>query len=148
MEADVNSVKRPDLITSGGEVFLRRPNGSPAFRLAPPGDERGWAFLAAADFDNDGWIDVALLANVKEGADAWLYRNTCNAERPFSPEPTTKFLVPGVEVCRDGPTAGDWNGDGRADLAGFGPSPVGATADHGPQSSTCLSANRRARSLA
>ena len=33
-----------------------------------------------------------------------------------SREPNAKFVVPGVDVLRDGPTVADFNGDGIADL--------------------------------
>ena len=47
--------------------------------------------MAAADFDHDGWTDVALLANGKEGTTVWLYRNTRNPQQPFAKEPSAKF---------------------------------------------------------
>ena len=119
--ADVNGDHREDLITSGGEIFLREPDGSlaetPTFCLAPPpGDPPGWTFLAAADFDHDGWTDLAFLANGKEGVTVWLYRNTRNPLAPFPSQPSTKFVVRNCAVNRDGPTVADWNGDGIADL--------------------------------
>jgi len=119
--ADVNGDRREDLITSCGDIFLRQPGGSPAetpaFHLTPPsGEPAGWAFMAAADFSKDGRTDVAMVAAAKDGAAVWLYRNTANATAPFPAEPSEKFVVPGVDVCRDGPTVADWNGDGTADL--------------------------------
>jgi glyoxylase-like metal-dependent hydrolase (beta-lactamase superfamily II) len=111
--ADVNGDKRQDLLTSCGDVFLRQTDGSlataPAFHLKPPaGEPKGWAFMAAADFDRDGWPDVALLANGKDGTTVWLYRNTRNAQEPFSKEPGAKFVVP---------EASDFRGDGAPDLS-------------------------------
>jgi len=119
--ADVNGDKREDLIASSGEILLRQADGSladtPAFRLGPPnGEPAGWAFMAAADFDGDGWSDVALLANGNDGAVVWLYRNTRNPAEPFPKEPSAAFTVPGAAVLRDGPTVADWNGDGVPDL--------------------------------
>jgi hypothetical protein len=119
--ADVNGDQREDLLTSGGDMFLRQLNGSfaetPSFRLALPSAEpKGWVFMAAADFDHDGWTDVALLANDKEGTIVWLYRNTRDARGPFGKEPSAKFVVPGTSVNRDGPTVADFNGDAMADL--------------------------------
>ena len=120
--ADVNGDKREDLLASCGDIFLRQPSGvlaaKPAFHLAgPAGSEgKGWVFMAAADFDHDGWIDVALLANTKQGVAVWLYRNTRDAQQPFSKEPSAKFVIPDTVVNRDGPTVADWNGDGVTDL--------------------------------
>jgi metallo-beta-lactamase class B len=120
--ADVNGDGREDLITSCGDIFLRRSNGAlaetPSFHLdPPPGELKGWNFLAAADFDGDGRTDVALLANGKEGTTVWLYRNTGDPREPFSRQPSASFLVPGAEVNRDGPTVADFDGDGIPDLA-------------------------------
>jgi len=122
--ADVNGDKREDLITSCGDIFLRQPDGSltetPAFHLDPPsGESKGWTFMAAGDFDKDGWTDVALLAAGKDGVTVWLYRNTRSPLTPFPKEPSAKFLVPGADVSRDGPTVADWNGDGAADVILF-----------------------------
>jgi glyoxylase-like metal-dependent hydrolase (beta-lactamase superfamily II)/outer membrane protein assembly factor BamB len=119
--ADVDGDRREDLLTSNGDVFLRHPDGSlsdtPDLHLAPPtGEPAGWTFMAAADFDRDGSTDVALLTNGKEGVTVWLYRNTRNARAPFAKEPSAKFLVPEVDVCRDGPTVADGTNDGIADL--------------------------------
>jgi metallo-beta-lactamase class B len=119
--ADVNGDKRDDLITSCGDIFLRQPDGSlaetPAFHLTPPsGESKGWTFLAAADFDHDGWTDVALLANGKDGVIVWLYRNTRDPHAPFPAEPSAKFVVPDAVVNRDGPTVADIDGDGIPDL--------------------------------
>jgi hypothetical protein len=72
--------------------------------------------VAAADFEHSGWTDIVLLANRQSGATVWLYRNTRNPQAPFPKEPSAKFMVPGAEVNRDGPTIADWNGDGISDL--------------------------------
>jgi len=120
--ADVNGDRRDDLIFSSGDVFLRQEDGSlaatPAVRLEPTaGEARGWVFMAAADFDRDGWTDVVLL--VAAGDDATsvsLFRNTRNAQKPFGEKPTAAFVVQGARILRDGPTVADWNADGIADL--------------------------------
>jgi len=120
--ADVSGDGREDLLTSSGDIFLRQPDGSlartPTFHLTPPpGEPQGWAFLAAADFDRDGWTDVTLLANGQDGTTLWLYRNTRNPQEPFPGNPGVKFVVIDATVNRDGPTVADFNGDGVADLA-------------------------------
>jgi hypothetical protein len=119
--ADVNGDKRDDLIFACGDILLRQADGSfeeaASIRLNPPaGESAGWTFLAAADFDKDGWTDIALLAAGKEGAIVWLYRNTRNPKEPFGKEPSAAFVAPGTDILRDGPTVADWNGDGIPDL--------------------------------
>ncbi|HPD15279.1 MAG TPA: FG-GAP-like repeat-containing protein [Planctomycetota bacterium] len=121
--ADVNGDQRDDLIFSTGDIFLRRPDGSfeetPSIHLNPPtgsGEQAGWVFLAAADFDKDGWTDVALLVSGKEGTIVSLYRNTKDPKQPFAEKPSAEFVAKGCDIIRDGPTAADWNGDGVPDL--------------------------------
>jgi hypothetical protein len=90
--ADVNGDQRDDLILSNGDIFPRQADGSlpetAAFHLkTPQGTSPGWTFMAAADFDHDGWTDVAFIANDKDGATIALYRNTRIAEQPFPEKP-------------------------------------------------------------
>ncbi|MGD0091207.1 MAG: FG-GAP-like repeat-containing protein, partial [Planctomycetota bacterium] len=128
--ADVNGDKRDDVILSNGDIFLRQANGAlaetPAFHLVPPqGELPGWTWMAALPLSpsrhregvgGGGWTDVAFVTNVKNGATVWLYRNTHNPEAPFPREPNVKFTIPEAVVLRDGPSVGDWNGDGVPDL--------------------------------
>jgi len=120
--ADVNGDQRDDLIFASGEIYPRQPGGSfspmPDIVLrTPPASPPGWTWMAAADFDHDGWTDVALLSNdEKAGATVWLYRNTRNPKEPFPEKPNAAFTLPGVVVLRDGPTVADWNADGIPDL--------------------------------
>ncbi len=77
--ADVNGDRREDLIFANGDVYLCKENGTlpegPSFHLNPPtGEMKGWTFLAAADFDGDGWTDLALLSHNRGGTTVWLYR--------------------------------------------------------------------------
>jgi len=121
--ADVNGDKRDDLIFSCGDIFLRKADGSfeetPSIRLKTPsgsGEQAGWVFLAAADFDKDGWTDVALLVSGKEGTIVSLYRNTKDPKQPFAEKPSAEFVATGCDIIRDGPTVADWNADGIPDL--------------------------------
>ena len=130
--ADVNGDRRDDLVTSCGDVFLRMPYGSlsgtPSFRLAaPPGEPKDWVFLAAGDFDGDAIPDLVLAARgqgpgacVLTGSriDGLSAARTIVVKLGYVPQLDTRFGV------------ADFDGDGKPDLAGFGPSPTGATGVH------------------
>jgi hypothetical protein len=120
---DVNGDGRPDLITSAGEIFLRLPDGSlpekASLTLNQPFGS--WCYLGAGDFDGDGRPDLVLLGkagdNKMERSQALVFPNTGNAAQPFAKTATATLDIggPGM-LLRDGPTVGDWNGDGVADL--------------------------------
>ena len=116
--ADVNGDGREDIVTSGGDVVLRRPNGSlsPPLQLEAP---KQWTWIAAGDFDRDGQVELALLTQAESqdgGVEAWLFENTGSKDRPFASQPARRFAIPGAAVLRCGPTVADWNADGVPDL--------------------------------
>ncbi|MBL7039447.1 MAG: VCBS repeat-containing protein [Pirellulaceae bacterium] len=119
---DVNEDGGPDLLLSNGDVFLRRADGGlpeePSFTLSPPG--AGWPYLAVGDFNGDKRPDVLLLAQPPEGetsARLAVYCSTGDLQRPFADKPSTEFDLPLERgLLRDGPTVGDFNGDGVADV--------------------------------
>jgi hypothetical protein len=110
------------LLLSNGEVFLRRPDASlpeaPSFRLPLPGP--GWPHLAVGDFTGDKRPDVLLSAQPPEGEKAAQFAVFCNTggpHQPFADEPSTVFELPlERSLLRDGPTVGDFNSDGLADV--------------------------------
>ena len=117
---DLNGDGRADVITSGGEVFLRDQAGrlpdTPSLRLPRPGT--GWTFMAAGDFNGDRRPDVALLSGEARPVTISVFYNTGDAQRPLAGSPTATMTLPEqIGTLRDGPTVGDWNGDGIADLA-------------------------------
>ena len=90
----------------------------PRFTLSPPG--AGWPYLAVGDFDGDKRPDALLLAQPPEGetvARLAVYPNTGEPERPFADQPSQVFDLPLERgLLRDGPTVGDFDSDGVADV--------------------------------
>ena len=116
---DFNGDGRADVITSGGEVFLRGDDGrfpeTPDLRLPRPGT--GWTFMAVDDFNGDRRPDVALVTGEARPLTLSVFYHTGDAKRPLTSRPSATFELPAnAGVLRDGPTTGDWNGDGIADL--------------------------------
>lgn len=116
---DVNGDKRDDIVASNGDVVLRQADGSfmkePAVRLQAFGQ---WTFMAAADFNKDGRVEVTLMAGAEDGStiSVRFFENTGDAARPLAAKPSREFTVSGASMLRDGPTVADWNGDGTPDL--------------------------------
>ncbi len=115
---DLNGDGRADLITSAGEIFLRQPDGklpdSASLSLKNPFG--AWTFLAVGDFNADGRPDVALLGKDEKHGRAAVFYNTGDARQPFRADPSAVWDLGVAAPLRDGPTVGDWNGDGIADL--------------------------------
>jgi hypothetical protein len=125
---DVDFDGRPDLITSGGEVFLRRADGtlpqSPSQRLSVPGG-KGWTLSAVGDFNKDSTPDVVFLTQQDMAAEKGrgkpalqlhVFYNSGDGGRLFANQPQT--IETGQPAFnKDGPTVADWNSDGVADLA-------------------------------
>jgi hypothetical protein len=115
--ADVNGDGQPDLITSGGEIFYRQPGGGfPAkASLTLPVPAPSWVFLGVGDFNGDGQPDLAFMAADGGGLTIDVYYHQAG-ETPYPAQPSAVLKLPKASVSRDGPTVGDWNGDGIDDL--------------------------------
>lgn len=116
---DFNRDGRSDVITSGGELFLRGDDGrfpdTPHLRLPRPGT--GWTFMAADDFNGDRRPDVVLVTGEARPLALSVFYHTGDTKRPLTSRPIATFELPAnAGILRDGPTVGDWNGDGIADL--------------------------------
>ncbi len=125
-EVDLDGDGRADLVTSTGQVFLRRPDGKlpdqPSLTLQT--EEGDWNFLAVGDFNGDGRPDVALLSYGMAGRTmARLYYGTGKVGRPFAEKPDAVLPLglgkdgkSAQPLLRDAPVVCDWDGDGIADL--------------------------------
>jgi glyoxylase-like metal-dependent hydrolase (beta-lactamase superfamily II) len=125
-EVDLNGDGKLALVTSYGQVFLRRRDGSlPAKPSLSLETEKGdWSFLAVGDFNGDGRPDVALLSYGMAGRTvARVFYNRKNAARPLAEKPDA--VIPlgmprggksAHPLLRDPPVVCDWDGDGFADL--------------------------------
>jgi metallo-beta-lactamase class B len=125
-EVDLGGDGKKALVTSYGQVFLRKADGSlprkPSLTLET---EKGdWSFLAVGDFNGDGRPDVALLSYGIAGRTvARVFYNKKDAARPLAEKPDAVIPL-GVakdkksvqSLVRDPPVVCDWDGDGIADL--------------------------------
>ncbi len=116
---DINGDGHSDLVTSSGEIFLRQPDGrlppTASLTLERPFGE--WTYLAIGDFNGDGRPDLVQLGLDSDHLKAAVFYNTGDSARPFHEKPDDLLdLGTGISPIRDGPTVGDFTGDGIDDL--------------------------------
>jgi hypothetical protein len=116
---DVNGDGRSDLVTAGGEIFLRGADGklpdTASLTLDRPyGD---WTYLAVGDFNGDGKPHVAQVGMQGLHVMTSVFYNTGDPRQPYHSVPDSEIdLGPELEPIRDGPTVADFTGDGIDDL--------------------------------
>lgn len=116
---DLNGDGRADLITSGGEIFLRSVDGRlPGLASVTLDHPYGnTTYLAIADFNGDGKPDIVQIGMSGLHEMAAVFYNTGNPSHPFKPAPDTEIdLGQRLQPLGIGPTAADLTGDGIADL--------------------------------
>jgi ASPIC/UnbV protein/VCBS repeat protein len=118
----VNQVAEPppELTTAVNRLY--RNNGDGTFSLArDSGDTPGAPFdqawgVAAADFDNDGWVDLYISNRIAPGLPAQVHRMLRNKGDGTFSEITSAALPLTTFPSRAAPITGDINGDGQIDL--------------------------------
>jgi HYR domain/FG-GAP-like repeat len=111
---DYNNDGRLDLVMSGfdsgggRQTMLWRNTGSGFVRVQTDLPGVTASALAWADYDNDGWLDLAIAGNTGESAITEVWRN---AGGSFS---KLNLALPGVAECSI--AWGDYDNDGRPDL--------------------------------
>lgn len=116
---DVNADGKSDLVTAGGEVFLRGADGTlpdvATITLDRPyGD---WTYLGIGDFNGDKKPDIALVGMKGLHVMAAVFYNTGEPRQPFRTKPDAEIdLGQDLEPVRDGPTVADFDNDGIDDL--------------------------------
>ncbi len=127
--ADLTGSGRPDVVTtnSGGNFFsILLNNGKGRFpdvwslefpntTAASIGAFGQLVPLVQADFNGDGFDDVAIPVNAASGAEQLnVYLGTGQAKQPFQPGPATPLTTGALIISL---VAADFNGDGKKDVA-------------------------------
>ena len=86
-------------------ILPSQTNAFYGFRFGQSGDQ-----IAPADYDGDGKTDVAVFRDTVSGAGNFAYFYILNSSN-------NSFLPVQFGVTGDVPMAGDWDGDGKGDLA-------------------------------
>ncbi len=113
--ADLNGDGKADLYDSG--MYIRFGNGDGTFSAptiySPPLPFQ----VLIADFNGDGMPDLAALTGLDETHTVGIWPNQGGGRFNTSPETAVSFTTPYGSTNPDSLAAGDFNGDGKPDLA-------------------------------
>jgi hypothetical protein len=114
---DFNGDGKLDLVAAGGATLILLGNGDGTFQTPVEIARPNYSAVAAADFNGDGKLDLAL-STQNFGTGSTLAILPGNGDGTFQP-PTTYSLSSGPYLA-----VGDFNGDGKPDIATAGGSTI------------------------
>ena len=122
---DFRNTGRPDLVTissyfgeggSGTQLAFAPNAGGGSFGQATVTQLSGSGTLAAADFNHDGNLDLAIASGASQAGTATITIYLGHGDGTFTAQPPITFNTNSGEHWIQGLWVGDFNGDGKVDL--------------------------------
>lgn len=113
--ADFNGDGKPDIYDAGVDLWLG--NGDGTFSGPTQFDPQLPRYPVIADFNGDGLPDLAAILSTDGLHQAGVWLNQGGGRFNSAPQLAVNFTTPSGSTNADSLAAGDFNGDGKADLA-------------------------------